>query len=221
MVTGDTAVDNARAGYITGERIVLGTNPTGSSYTWGLSIPQGSSVERSALSSVTAAAPTFLPDVGGEYIATCTVDGISYVLRMSVTKTAVSTTQEALRLQVKANAGVPAPPTGSVLFHSDDFAHLAAKDALGTARRVGTCLRGTATWDPGSIADGAIATTTVAVAGAAVGDTVGVGFSLAVPAGAFLSGSVTAVGVVTITLFNKTGAPLDLASGTLRADVWQ
>ena len=90
-----------------------------------------------------------------------------------------------------------------------------------TGTRVKKHISGTATWDPGSIADGAMTSTTVTVTGAAVGDTTAVGFSQAVPAGAILSGSVTATNTVTVTLFNKTGAPLDLASGTLRADVWQ
>jgi hypothetical protein len=82
-------------------------------------------------------------------------------------------------------------------------------------------LSGTATWDPTSTIDGAMTSTTVTVTGAAVGDTVAVGFSIAVPAGCILSGSVTAANTVTVTLFNKSGAPQDLASGTLRADIWK
>ncbi len=82
-------------------------------------------------------------------------------------------------------------------------------------------LSATAAWDPASVADAAMTSTTVAVTGAAIGDTVAVGFSVAVPAGALLVGAVTAADVVTVTLFNKTGAALDLASGTLRADVWK
>ncbi len=77
---------------------------------------------------------------------------------------------------------------------------------------------GETTWDPGNTADGAIASTTVSVPGAVVGDCAIVGFNPAVPAGAILSGAVTVAGTVTVTLFNKTGAPLDLLSGTLR--VW-
>lgn len=82
-------------------------------------------------------------------------------------------------------------------------------------------LTGTATWDPASIADSAFTSTTVTVTGAVVGDTVNVGFSNAVPAGALLVGAVTAANTVTVTLFNKTGGAVDLASGTLRVDVWQ
>lgn len=82
-------------------------------------------------------------------------------------------------------------------------------------------LTGTATWDPASIADGAMASTIVTVTSASVGDTVAVGFSNAIAAGGVLSGSVTASNTVTVTLFNKTGGNLDLASGTVRADVWK
>jgi hypothetical protein len=83
-------------------------------------------------------------------------------------------------------------------------------------------LSGTATWDPASTAVGAMTSTTVTVTGAVIGDTVAVGFSRAVPAGALLVGAVTAADTVTVTLLNFSASnPLDLASGTLRADVWQ
>jgi hypothetical protein len=92
----------------------------------------------------------------------------------------------------------------------------------GTWKSVGliaAAYTGTATWDPASTADGAMTSTTVTVTGATVGDTVTVGFSNAVPAGAILAGSVTAADTVTVTLFNKSGGVLDLASGTVRASV--
>ena len=79
----------------------------------------------------------------------------------------------------------------------------------------------TTTWDPASLNDGDMTSKTISVPVSLVGDTVTVGFSNAVPAGAILSGAVTAAGTVTVTLFNKTGGVLDLLSGTLRADVWQ
>lgn len=79
---------------------------------------------------------------------------------------------------------------------------------------------GTTTWDPASIADGAMTTTTVTVSGALVGNVCTPSFSLAVPAGAILTCNITANSVATVTLFNKTGGALDLASGTVRASVW-
>lgn len=81
-------------------------------------------------------------------------------------------------------------------------------------------LSGTATWNPASLADAAQTTTTVTVTGAAVGDTVAVGFSQDLQ-GLQLSGYVSATNTVTVVLRNGTGAAVDLASGTLRADVWQ
>lgn len=110
---------------------------------------------------------------------------------------------------------------------------VASTAAVATSQRVsplaigasGTAIKqhlaATKTWDPASVADGAMTSTTVTVTGAAIGDLVAVGFSLAVPAGMVLSGSVTASNTVTVTLFNKSGSVQDLASGTLRAAVWQ
>jgi parallel beta-helix repeat protein len=77
---------------------------------------------------------------------------------------------------------------------------------------------GTVAWDPPSLADGATASTTV-TATALMGDSAISAFSLAIPAGAMLTASVTATNTVTVTLQNKTGGVLDLASGTLRVTV--
>lgn len=76
-----------------------------------------------------------------------------------------------------------------------------------------------ATWDPASISDGATAATTVTLSGATLGDFAVASFSNAVPAGAILAASVTAADTVTVTLFNKTGSALDLASGTLKVGI--
>lgn len=80
-------------------------------------------------------------------------------------------------------------------------------------------LSGSVPWDPARIADSAVTSTDVNVPGALVGNPVSVGFSQPLPAGAMLSGAVSAPNVVTVTLFNKTGRPLDLGTGQLRADV--
>lgn len=97
---------------------------------------------------------------------------------------------------------------------------LVFKDNAGTVLPA-VPLTGTATWDPGNLVQWATATTTVTVTGAAVGDVVALGFSTAVPAGLLLTGAVTAANTVTVTLFNVNVAASDLASGTLRADVWK
>lgn len=83
-------------------------------------------------------------------------------------------------------------------------------------------LENTATWDPPNLVDGDIASTTISFASvgeAAVGNLVIVSFNVALPAGAILTGAVTASNTVTVTLLNETGADLDLGSGTLRVIV--
>jgi hypothetical protein len=80
-------------------------------------------------------------------------------------------------------------------------------------------LTGLKTWDPGSIAAGAVETTTVTVTGAALGDAVtavSLGVSLA---GMTLTGYVSAADTVTVVLKNETAGAVDLASSTLRAEV--
>lgn len=79
----------------------------------------------------------------------------------------------------------------------------------------------TAVWDPPSQADTVEVTTTLAVPGAVVGDAVAVGFSVPVPAGVLIVAAVTAADVVTVTMLNESGAVKDLASGTLRVQVFQ
>ena len=72
-----------------------------------------------------------------------------------------------------------------------------------------------AAYDPPSIADGAQATTTVTVTGAALGDFVLASFSLSL-AGVIMTAYVSAADTVTILLQNETGAAVDLAAGTLK-----
>ncbi len=93
---------------------------------------------------------------------------------------------------------------------------------LGTDEYIQRHVSKTATWDRPGIPAGSFTSTTVPVTGAAVGDTVAVGLSPAIPPGVVLSGAVTAPDTVTVTLANLTGGALDptLAS-LLRADVWK
>ncbi len=96
-------------------------------------------------------------------------------------------------------------------------ARTAIKDALTALdTAVGEVLTGSKTHDFASVADGAKATTTVTVTGAALGDFV-VGVSLGVSqAGVLLTGYVSAADTVTVDLHNETGGAVDLASTTLR-----
>ena len=72
----------------------------------------------------------------------------------------------------------------------------------------------TTTYDPGEIASGATATTTVTVTGAALGDFAVASFSLDL-SGLSVSAYVSATSTVTVVFANLTGSPVDLASGTL------
>lgn len=132
MTSGDTSADNAWSGFITNERVLLTTNPTGTDYEWALVSPQASNIARSALSAETGSSVTFTPDVGGYYIITCTVDSAtSYVLRVSVTSTAVSQLVEAIRFSPKTDSSVPTPVLGLTMYFSSDQDALVVKDSAG------------------------------------------------------------------------------------------
>jgi hypothetical protein len=81
-------------------------------------------------------------------------------------------------------------------------------------------LHGTVTWNPPSVADGDIVTTTITVTGAVVGNQVAVGHNTITTAGIILTGIVSAADTVTVTLLNKSGATYDAGSGTLRVTVF-
>lgn len=80
-------------------------------------------------------------------------------------------------------------------------------------------LRGTRSWDPGSIADGAAESTTVTVAGADLGDLAIVGYDNDIQ-GLIATAFVSAANTVTIRLQNETGAPIDLADSAVRVLVF-
>jgi hypothetical protein len=82
-------------------------------------------------------------------------------------------------------------------------------------------MSGTTTWDPASVADGAMVSTTVTVAGAVQGDVVAAGFDAMVHAGWLISGYVSAADTVTVVLFNKTGGTRDPGLGVVTVDVWR
>lgn len=76
------------------------------------------------------------------------------------------------------------------------------------------------TYNPPSLAAGEQTITTLNVTGAAMGDTVSAGFSQSL-LGIQLTGYVSSAGVVTAVFRNGTIGAIDLASGTLRVDVWK
>ena len=81
-------------------------------------------------------------------------------------------------------------------------------------------LNGSATWDPGSIADGSFEANDITVTGAALGDFAVASFSLDVE-DLIINAAVTAADTVTVQLSNQTGGPVDLASGTVKVKVIQ
>lgn len=80
-----------------------------------------------------------------------------------------------------------------------------------------TGVSGTATYDPGNLADGQGVTATVTVTGAALGDYAAASFSLDLQ-GITLTAWVSAADTVSVRFQNETGAPIDLASGTIKAN---
>lgn len=83
-----------------------------------------------------------------------------------------------------------------------------------------TILTGTATYNPPSLADGAIATTTITVTGATVGDNCNVGFStFGTTGGINLGCQVSATNTALVTMDNESGVTQDNATGTLKAVV--
>lgn len=78
-------------------------------------------------------------------------------------------------------------------------------------------LRGSATYDAASLLDGAGATGTITVTGAALGDhVVGISFGVDVQ-GMTVTAYVSAANTVSFRLQNESGGTLDLASTTVRA----
>lgn len=84
---------------------------------------------------------------------------------------------------------------------------------------ISTALTGSATYDPASLIDGAGATTTVTVTGAALGDYVAhASFSLDLQS-ITLTAYVSAANTVSVRFQNESTATVDLASGTIRVVV--
>lgn len=79
-------------------------------------------------------------------------------------------------------------------------------------------LEGSATVDPGSLASMGTESHTITVTGAAMGDFAEVSHSISL-GNLMAFAHVTAADTVTVRLFNPTGSPVDIGSGTMRARV--
>lgn len=83
-----------------------------------------------------------------------------------------------------------------------------------------TSFSASTTWDPGSLADGAVASVDVAFpSGLLVTDLAIARLSTITQPGWFVSANVANTNTVRVSIMNKTGAPVDLASGTLSVHV--
>lgn len=132
-----TAVDASVSGYIAGEAVTLTTTPTGSTYSWSLSVPSGST--RSVLTSDTASAPRFTPDVAGYYVITCTVNGSTvYVMRLAATALGSVGVIDALKLIPTSDASIPTPSLGATLYYSSTQSGLAIKLTDGSVETIDT-----------------------------------------------------------------------------------
>lgn len=160
-----------------------------------------------------AAVPEFVPSSGAGRAVFLRQRVASYVAPFYPT-IAGSTIEDMATGNMYVQTATPSGTTWAKQFRGGPL-------AIGSGATITKHLSATVSWNPASVADGATASTVVTVTGAAPGNTVAVGFNVAVPAGALLVGAVTAPDTVTVTLLNKTGAALDLGTGTLRADVWQ
>lgn len=139
MVSGDTSPSAIVDEYVTNERIALSAVPGGTDYLWSLSVPLNSATARSALVATTDATTSFMPDVAGEYVVSCIVDGAtSYVIRISVVANAVTSALGALRLFPLADASVQTPNTGVTLYFSSTQNALVIKKTDGTVHTVTT-----------------------------------------------------------------------------------
>ena len=87
-------------------------------------------------------------------------------------------------------------------------------------RWASSALTGSATYNPGSLADGAGETTTLTVTGAALGDQALASFSNDLQ-GIILHAWVSSANTVSIRFQNETGGLIDLASGTIRVRVFK
>lgn len=122
-----------------------------------------------------------------------------------------------------ANKGIGVPPLPGPRFQyinidadPDETTFNEVQDMTLTSESV--WLTGSATFDPGNLADGAGETTTVTVTGAALGDFAQASFSLTT-SGITITAWVSAANTVSVRFQNETGGALDIGSGTLRVRV--
>lgn len=128
--------DATKTGYVVGEQVVLTVNPAGESYAWAMSMPASSAPARSMPNATDTARVIFTPDVAGEYVVVCDVDGTVYRLLLSVTMRATTTLAQSLRFSPVPDASVAAPSGGRALYFSSDQNALVVKAPDGSLATV-------------------------------------------------------------------------------------
>jgi len=122
---------------VTGERVTLGVNPSGTTFQWGIAQPSASSRSRAGLDDTTSAVPTFVPDVAGTYAITALVDGVTtYQLRITVQSVSIAEPVEAVRFSPRGDSTIPAPAAGVTMYYSSDQDALCVKDPNGDVSTV-------------------------------------------------------------------------------------
>ena len=110
-------------------------------------------------------------------------------------------------------------PAGTVVFNSAGSNPVGWKYSGTVWEPFGSSqLEASTTWDPPSIISLGYTTTTVAVAGAVMGDYVRASFSQDLT-GCLINGYVSSAGIVTVNLQNLTAGTINISSGTLRVRV--
>lgn len=135
MVDGDA--DGVVSGYVTAAQITLSTTPAGAGHAWALSKPSDAAA-KSDLSASSGTSVLFTPDVEGEYLASCTVDGpVTYVLRIQVVEPAPTAIRGAIRFLARTLASITTPTLGTeVLYYDSTVSRYRSKKSDGSLREI-------------------------------------------------------------------------------------
>jgi hypothetical protein len=115
-------------------------------------------------------------------------------------------------------AGNTGPAIGRTNLNATTFIFENAGDDPPVARHLYGVLTA---YNPPSIPNGATASQTLTITGAALGDTVSIASTHMLPNGMFFVANVTAANTVTIQLANLSGATQDVGAGDVKVDVWK
>ena len=134
--SGSAIPDNSVSGFKNKEQVSLGVTPSPSTILWSISKPYGSNIT-SKISDVNSYNPVFTPDKSGVYTVSCLVNGSdTYVLRINVAETSISTFLSSIHFIPTPNVSVTAPKSGGILFWSQDSDKLSIKNTDDTVDEI-------------------------------------------------------------------------------------